>query len=174
MFDRPQRSVDRIEPVESGFLPAISSVVLPEDFGFPTAVTGVAPVDSGFLPGSRGVVPVVSTFPPTDTSVAPADSCLTPPVSGKASAVSSVQFRSAPTSECPPRVEHGVGGVRPLVATPGLQEPDLGVLTDIRLMDGFDGTPHTSFFPIPLGPAEAQAIEASDYHAPHAYMRMTT
>ena len=40
-----------------------------------------------------------------------------------------MQVRSAPTSDSLPRVKDGVKGIWCLVATPGLQASDLGVLT---------------------------------------------
>ena len=59
--------------------------------------------------------------------------------------------------------------IRPLVAAPGLKTPDLGVFTDIRLMDRFDDTPYTSFFPNPLMSTEGQALEALDQYSLHVY-----
>ena len=67
-----------------------------------------------------------------------------------------------------PGVEHGLVGMRSLVVFPGLQTLDLLVFTDNRLLDGFDDTPSTSFFPRPLDKAEAQVLEAADYHVPLA------
>ena len=74
----------------------------------------------------------------------------------------SVKVRPAPTSEYSHRVVHGLVGIRSLVFPPGLQAPNPRVFTDIRLMDGFDNTPPTSYFPSPLDTAEAQVMEASD------------
>ena len=63
------------------------------------------------------------------------------------------------TSEWPPGVKDGVVGIRSLLATLGLKARDMGVFTDIKLVDGFEYTPCTSSFPSFLGRAEAQAID---------------
>lgn len=65
-----------------------------------------------------------------------------------------------------PGVEQGgVVGIRCLTADPGLQTPDMGALTDIRLMDAFGTTPPESMFSLPPSVLlAAQALEASDWH----------
>ena len=67
-----------------------------------------------------------------------------------------------------PGVEHGLVGMRSLVST-GRQTPDLGVFTDIRLINGFDDAPSTSSFLSLLDTAEAQVLEAADGQVPHVY-----
>ena len=57
--------------------------------------------------------------------------------------------------------------IRPLVAAPGMQETDMSVFTDSRLMDGHDDTAPTDFFSIPLHAAAAEALSyrvGSDGH----------
>ena len=52
---------------------------------------------------------------------------------------------------------------RPIVAAPGMQETDMSVFTDTRLMDGQDDTVSTEFFPTPLHAAAAPALTESDW-----------
>ena len=52
--------------------------------------------------------------------------------------------------------------MRPLVAATGLQETDMSVFTDTRLMDGQDDTASAICFPTPLPAAAAQVLTESD------------
>ena len=109
---------------------------------------------SGFSPAVTGVVPENVRFPPAVAGAVP---------------VEPVQTQPTPTSEYLPGVEHGLVGMISLVVPPGLQTPDLGVFTDIRLVDGFDVAPSTSFFPSPLDTAEVRVLEAADWRVPLVY-----
>ena len=121
---------------------------------FPPAVNGVVPASPGLPPAEKGVVPACSDFPPAVNGVVPGES---------------VQAGPSSTSEYLPGVEHGSVGMSSLAVSLGLQTPDLGVFIDIRLMDGCDDTPSTSFFPSPLDTAEAQVLDAVDCHVPLVY-----
>ena len=87
------------------------------DDGLPAAFYGVVPQDSSFQLIDRSVVPVGSCFPPTAPDEADAR-----PAGG---------------------VEDRVMRMRPLVAATGLQETDMSVFTDTRLMVGQDDTAST-------------------------------
>ena len=115
---------------------------------------GVVSESSGFSPAVTGVVPENVRFPPAVAGAVP---------------VEPVQTQPTPTSEYLPGVEHGLVGMISLVVPPGLQTPDLGVFTDIRLVDGFDVAPSTSFFPSPLDTAEVRVLKAADWHVPLVY-----
>ena len=52
--------------------------------------------------------------------------------------------------------------IRALVAAPGMQERDMSVFTDTRLMDGQDDTASTFVFPTPLPAGAAQVLTKSD------------
>ena len=78
-----------------------------------------------------------------------------------------MQVRSAPTSDSLPRVKDGVIGIWCLVATPGLQATDLGVLRDIGHMEIM--TPLARPFAHLRQPCQAEAIEVSTSRAPHVY-----
>ena len=67
----------------------------------------------------------------------------------------------------PPRVDARAVRVRPLVAAPGVQETDMSIFTDARLMDGQDDALYTEFFPAPLNAAAAQALSETDWHILH-------
>lgn len=116
-------------------------------------MNGVLPASSGLPPAVNSVVPASSDFPPATKGVVPGES---------------VQARTSSTAECLPGVEHGLVGVRSLVS-PVLQTPDLGALTDIKLTDGFDDTPYTSFCPSTIDTTESQDLEAAHCHVPLGY-----
>ena len=62
-----------------------------------------------------------------------------------------------------PGVEEGVVRIGPLAAAPGMQETDMSVFTDGRLLNGQDDTAYTEFFPNPLRAAATQALAESDW-----------
>ena len=49
-----------------------------------------------------------------------------------------------------PGVEQGVVRIRPFAAAPGMQETDMSVFPDVRIMDGQDDTVYTDFFLTPV------------------------
>ena len=78
-----------------------------------------------------------------------------------------MQVRAAPMSDYLSRVKYDVIGIGCLVATPGLQATDLGVLRDIGHMEIM--TPLARPFAHLRQPCQAEAIEVSTSSAPHVY-----
>lgn len=104
--------------------------------------------DGGFPSAFNSVVHQGSSFQPTDSGVVYVTSCFPPPASGEAGVGSSVSQ---------PGVKKGVVRIRPLVAAPDMQETDMSVSTDARLIQGRDGTVSTknlSYTPIHAAAAQ--------------------
>ena len=58
--------------------------------------------------------------------------------------------------------EHGAVRIRPLVAAPGTQEPNMSVFSYVRLLHVCDDTVYTEIYPNPLNVTAAQALTELD------------
>ena len=107
---------------------------------FLPAEAGVVTSSAGFLPAEAGVVTSSTAFPPTEAGVVPQNAGFPPTASANVSVVPTVQGPPATFSGCTPGEKPGTVGIRSLSDASGLQTPDLGVFSDVRLMDGLDDT----------------------------------
>ena len=112
---------------------------------FLPAEAGVVTSSAGFLPAEADVVTSSTAFPPTEAGVVPQNSGLPPTASANVSVVPTVQVPPAPFSGCTPGEKPGTVGIRSLSDASGLQTPDLGVFSDVWLIDGLDDTPYSDF-----------------------------